>query len=85
MHEFWFKPKRYGFGAAPSTWEGWALLATYIAAMLALGAIFGVSVESQAPKPLAFIAVGATLTVVFVFLCWRKTEGGWHWRWGKDD
>jgi len=23
--QYWFKPKQYGYGAVPVTWEGWAL------------------------------------------------------------
>ena len=25
MTHYWFKPRRYGYGATPVTWEGWAL------------------------------------------------------------
>jgi hypothetical protein len=25
MARYWFKPRRYGYGATPVTWEGWAL------------------------------------------------------------
>ena len=25
MNKFWFKPKTYGYGAFPITWEGWLL------------------------------------------------------------
>ena len=25
MARFWFKPRRYGYGAAPTTWEGWTV------------------------------------------------------------
>ena len=32
----WFAPKRFGYGAGlPIAWQGWALLAGYIAVMLA--------------------------------------------------
>jgi len=35
--------------------------------------------------PLAAIGISIVLTAVFVFVCWRKTEGGWRWRWGDDE
>jgi len=25
------------------------------------------------------------LTILFVGIAWRTTEGGWHWRWGEKD
>jgi hypothetical protein len=34
--------------------------------------------------PLAAVGISIALTIVFVYICWRKTEGGWHWRWGGD-
>ena len=45
MTEYWFRPKRYGYGATPVTWQGWALtfaapglIVAAVAAMAALGA-----------------------------------------------
>ena len=82
MSEYWFKPKRYGLGARPSTWEGWALTIGYVAALITLGAVFG---ESGGSRPVTFVAIGTALTVIFVGLSWLKTEGGWRWRWGDDE
>lgn len=28
--KFWFKRKRYGYGWAPSTWQGWLVIAVYV-------------------------------------------------------
>jgi len=28
-HACWFKPKKFGYGATPSTWEGWAVKGVY--------------------------------------------------------
>jgi len=30
MSRYWFRPKRYGYGATPVTWEGWALVAGFV-------------------------------------------------------
>lgn len=80
----WFKPKRYGFGAAPSSWQGWALTIGYVAIVAALGAWFGAEEGQVAERAPAFIVITLALTIVFVGIAWRTTEGGWHWRWGKD-
>jgi len=29
-NKYWFKPKRFGYGAEPTTWEGWALIAVFV-------------------------------------------------------
>ena len=84
MNEYWFKPKRYGLGATPSSWEGWALLGAYL--VLLLGSAFLLGVEPRAGQlhPLSFLVIAFVLTLFFIAICWRKTEGGWHWRWGGD-
>ena len=30
----WFKPKRYGYGPTPISWQGWLLTAVYFAVIL---------------------------------------------------
>ena len=32
----WFKPKTYGYGATPVTWQGWAIVAGFVAAVVLL-------------------------------------------------
>jgi hypothetical protein len=27
--EFWFRPKAFGYGATPDSWEGWMVVAAY--------------------------------------------------------
>ena len=31
MSRYWFKPKRYGYGATPITWEGWVFTLLIVA------------------------------------------------------
>lgn len=85
MQHYWFKPKRYGLGAAPSSWQGWALTATYVAIVAALGIWFSAEEGEVAARAPAFIVITLALTVVFVGIAWRTTEGGWRWRWGDKD
>lgn len=75
----WFAPKRYGYGAGfPIAWQGWAVLASYIGAMIANGLAFG-------DRPAAFYAVTAPLTLLLLFVAAKTTRGGWRWRWGAKD
>jgi hypothetical protein len=71
---YWFVPKLFGFGATPVTWQGWALTFALAAAIL-LDMRY---VAAVAPK----LVIGLALTATFVTIAWRKTDGGWHWRWG---
>ena len=79
----WFAPKRYGYGAGlPIAWQGWALLAGYIAVMLAptplleWDPILGTGIAA---------AVWIAATVLFLLIAKRKTRGGWRWRHGERD
>ena len=72
---YWFAPKLFGFGATPVTWQGWALTFASIAGIL-LDTRY---VPGVAPR----LVIGLALTAAFVTIAWRKTDGGWHWRWGS--
>ncbi len=37
MTRYWFKPKRYGYGATPVTWEGWAFTGLVVAILAGSG------------------------------------------------
>ena len=80
----WFKQKRYGFGAAPASWQGWAVTGAYLVGMAAAGITLVPEDGASEPRLLPFLAIAAVLTIVFVGIAWRTTEGGWRWRWGKD-
>ena len=71
---YWFAPKLFGFGATPVTWQGWALTLGFAAALI-LDIRF---VDAIGPK----LVIGVALIVTMIVIAWRKTDGGWHWRWG---
>ena len=85
MTEFWFRPKRHGFGAGlPIHWKGWVALGLYVGAVIAMPwvnvALLGF------PDAFLYRLVGvAVLSVPFFYIAWKKTEGGWRWRNGEDE
>jgi hypothetical protein len=85
MSKYWFRPRRYGIGATPSAWQGWALLGAYLAALFALAATMRVSIGSDVQKPLPFVVIALSLTGAFIWLTWKKTDGAWRWRWGERE
>ena len=75
---YWFPAKRYGWGwGLPSSWQGWAVLAGFVALLLACAFVFPPS-----SRPLAFAAAVCALSVVLVAICFAKGEPP-AWRWGK--
>jgi len=76
---YWFRPKLFGWGAVPVTWQGW--VATFgIVAVAVLVARF-----AEANHDPAYLFVLVPLVLGFVYLCWIKTDGDWRWRWGPED
>ena len=83
---YWFRPKRYGYGAEPANWRGWLATGVYLAVVLAI-AWFGMiapALQGQVASALAWVALIA-LTAAFLWLCRAKCEGVWRWRWGGGD
>jgi len=81
MTEYWFKPKRYGYGATPVTWQGWAVT---IGAVLAVVAVsLGLRLTAKSLWALAALVLfDAAAVTALVIVSYRKTDGGWRWRWG---
>ena len=75
----WFAAKRYGYGAGfPIAWQGWAILAGYLAIVAGVGLFFK-------DRPAFTFAILLPLTIMLVIVAARTTRGGWRWRWGKRD
>ena len=82
MGKMWFRPKTFGYGAGlPIAWQGWAVLAIFIAAILGLH-WFVVTRVPDAER-LVVQTIGLVLLVAaLLFIARAKTEGGWRWRSG---
>jgi hypothetical protein len=79
--QYWFKPKRYGYGATPVTWQGWAVTLATVVAMV--GVNLGLRLTEAHHWTLAAILVFDVLALAVLFIvCRRKTAGEWRWRWG---
>lgn len=79
----WFRQKQYGYGATPINWKGWAFTGAYGVVVGALCAFLFSTIDAGAPRPLLFLGLVTLVTGPFLYVCWRKTEGGWRWRWGE--
>ena len=70
---YWFKPKAFGYGATPVTWQGWAVVAGFVA-------LVGILVRWAMPQHPMFLVLLVPLTLALVWISWAKTDGDWRWR-----
>jgi hypothetical protein len=78
-HAYWFKAKKYGYGGAPATWEGWAATAAYCLVVWVSAAILATHTASRAIL-LSMTSAMVIATIALVVIAIRKTEGraGWN-------
>jgi hypothetical protein len=77
FNKYWFKPKKFGYGAYPSTWEGWLTTIGFI------GLILYVALNIPDDNP-NFYPIFIFSIIAFIFLVKKKTDGDWKWNWGKE-
>jgi hypothetical protein len=90
-NQHWFRPKVFGYGASPTTWEGWAVVVAYCAVVAVVTLMVVIASEPGRVSvgtfwmlwALWFVVVGVS-TVVLAVVSKRKTDGEWRWRWGRS-
>lgn len=81
--EPWFKPRRYGYGAAPKNGKGWAAMAVYVFMVAALSIPMIRQPQMEPAQAALWMLLVLFVTGAFVLLAKAKTEGQWRWRWGN--
>ena len=86
MTRYWFKPRCYGYGATPITWEGWLVTLACIA--IVIGSIVAMNLladRSNFAAWMTWAVVIVGITLCFVSVSRRRTDGEWRWRWGAKE
>ncbi len=88
-----FRPKTFGFGVTPCTWQGWAITAVLCA--IIIGGAMILLPEENAPPPISaiefaqqvgrFVLFIAAISWLFLRLTAPYTDGEMKWRWGRND
>jgi len=84
MARYWFKPKSFGYGATPVTWEAWAL--TIVGGSMAALGFIGFNAPGQLSLPddmaarLACLLVATVALVALIVIARKTTDGEWRWR-----
>ncbi|HEY0980226.1 MAG TPA: HAD-IIB family hydrolase [Candidatus Paceibacterota bacterium] len=80
MKKLWFKRKAYGWGWYPAAWQGWLVLAVYVAVM----AFFASTVDNASPDREVFFMLVLPfliLTTALIRICYATGEKP-RWQWG---
>ena len=86
MPRYWFRQKKFGYGATPNTWQGWAA-DRWPAALLLFGVVLlgpGDPRQSACARSGWCLGLRWSSCLVTVIIAYRKTEGGWRWRSGDE-
>lgn len=84
MRKPWFRPKLYGYGFTPISWEGWLATALFAGGLAATFTFAPGFFSDRTAGAVATAAIAAALIAVFVVVSLRRTEGEMRWRWGRD-
>jgi hypothetical protein len=74
---YWFRPKRFGLGAVPVTWQGWA-------AIFAFGALVGLIINFATHRDRLWAVLLVPAVIGFLWLLVQKTDGDIGFRWARD-
>ena len=84
MKKYWFKPKRYGYGFYPISWEGWVFTLVLLGAIFASAYINNFFTDSVSIKQgLRYLLDIAFIMGLFSILAKGKTKGELKWQWGR--
>jgi hypothetical protein len=83
MPKYWFRPKNIGYGATPTTWQGWVLTFAVV------GKMVGVVLEAQRipdrhTSLLVAISGAGVILIAYSVIAYIKTDGAWRWRSGRE-
>ena len=73
FNKYWFKPKKYGIGSYPSSWEGYSITLLFI--------ILIITIILQEGFQIYKLIIVILLLIPFIILSKNKTDGEWKWRW----
>ena len=81
MAEYWFKPNDTATARPRRQWQGWAFTVGTVLAMVAVSLYLRLTAKSLWAL-VALLMFDAAAVAALVVVSYRKTDGGWLWRWG---
>ncbi len=83
-NNYWFRPKRYGYGLRPISWQGW-LASLFLTALIILSAYLNnfFDQEPSSADVWRYLLSVTILIIIFMRLAVPKTKGRMKWNWGE--
>ena len=78
MNKYWFKPKGFGYGATPTTWEGWLVVIIFVLFL------FSLSYKLKEGKILEYIIYLVLGIITMIIITKNKTDGVGKWNWRRN-
>ncbi len=80
---YWFKRKLYGWGWTPAKWQGWAVLAAFIALVCIDTSILDSNPQPSPVQITLFFAKIILNVAILILICYKTGEKP-KWMWGID-
>lgn len=81
MKRAWFRPKTYGVGVNPASWQGLAATFIYLAGLIGDVRLVPPAFVDHTQGLIVALAIAAVWTALFFRLVERTCDGDVRWRW----
>lgn len=78
---YWFKRKVFGWGWTPVRWQGWLVIAVYLAIILCFFTKADTTAHSGSDTLIVFSLPFIISTAILIAICYAKGEKP-KWQWG---
>ena len=83
-NKYWFRPKKYGWGFTPISWEGFVMTLVFVFLLFSIVYIDNLSSPDMTLRDaLRFFVDLIVVASLFTLIAQKKTKEPLLWRWGK--
>ncbi len=77
---YWFKRKLYGWGWTPAKWQGWVIIAVFVAFIFFQAVMFDAGSQTKNDEIVFFTSIGLAVALL-IYICYKTGESP-KWMWG---
>ncbi|MFA6080651.1 MAG: hypothetical protein WC753_04215 [Candidatus Gracilibacteria bacterium] len=88
MTKYWFRPKYFGYGLVPISWQGWVMTLIFVGILYVSAYVNGFTDTQISTIPTSrdewrFLLDVLVFTTLFMIVAKDKTNGPIQWNWKK--